>query len=71
MTDAGHKFKPDCPANYQITVQGYLDKSRADWFDGMVIEPLIHFSSPSPQTLSPYLGSVSQSPSVSLPLVSA
>ena len=41
MTDAGHKFKPDCPVIYQITVQGYLDKSRADWFDGMDIEPQV------------------------------
>ena len=41
MTDAGHKFNPDCPVIYQVTVQGYLDKSRADWFDGMVIEPQV------------------------------
>lgn len=39
MTDAGHKFNPDCPVIYQVTVQGYLDKSRADWFDGMSIVP--------------------------------
>lgn len=39
MTDAGHKFNPDCPVIYQITVQGYLDESRADWFDGMSIVP--------------------------------
>jgi hypothetical protein len=41
MTDSGHKFKSDCPVIYQITVQGYLDKSRADWFDGMDIEPQV------------------------------
>ena len=41
MTDAGHKFNPDCPAIYQITVQGYLDESRSDWFDGMAIEPQV------------------------------
>ena len=39
MTDARHTFKPDCPAIYQIIVQGYLDESRSDWFDGMAIEP--------------------------------
>ena len=41
MTDAGHTFDPDCPVIYQISVQGYLDKSRADWFDGMVIVPQV------------------------------
>jgi hypothetical protein len=41
MTDAGHTFNPDCPVIYQISVQGYLDKSRADWFDGMVIVPQV------------------------------
>ena len=41
MTDAGHKFKPDCPVIYQIIVQGYLDESRSDWFDGMAIEPQV------------------------------
>lgn len=41
MTDAGHKFDPDCPVIYQMTVQGYLDESRSDWFDGMSIEPQI------------------------------
>ncbi len=41
MTDAGHTFNPDCPVIYQITVQGYLDQSRADWFDGMAIEPQV------------------------------
>ena len=41
MTDTGHKFNPDCPVIYQITVQGYLDERRADWFDGMVIEPQV------------------------------
>ena len=41
MTDTGHKFNPDCPVIYQITVQGYLDERRADWFDGMAIEPQV------------------------------
>lgn len=41
MTDAGHTFYPDSPAIYQISVQGFLDNSRADWFDGMVIEPQV------------------------------
>ena len=41
MTDTGHQFYPDCPAIYQITVQGYLDERRADWFDGMAIEPQV------------------------------
>ena len=39
MTDTGHKFKSDNPVIYQITVEGYLDKRRADWFNGMVIVP--------------------------------
>lgn len=41
MTDTEHKFNPDCPAIYQISVQGYLDERRADWFDGMAIEPQV------------------------------
>ena len=41
MTDAGHNLNPDCPVIYQITVQGYLDESRSDWFDGMDIEPQV------------------------------
>ena len=41
MTDAGHTFDPDRPVIYQISVQGYLDQSRADWFDGMAIEPQV------------------------------
>ena len=41
MTDAGHTFNPDCPVIYQISVQGYLDERRADWFDGMVIVPQV------------------------------
>lgn len=41
MTDAGHTFDPDCPVVYQIMVQGYLDESRSDWFDGMAIEPQV------------------------------
>jgi hypothetical protein len=41
MTDVGPTLNPDCPVIYEITVQGYLDKSRADWFDGMVIEPQV------------------------------
>jgi hypothetical protein len=41
MIDAEHNFNPDCPVIYQITVQGYLDESRSDWFDGMAIEPQV------------------------------
>ena len=41
MTDAGRTFDPDCPVIYQMTVQGYLDERRSDWFDGMAIEPQI------------------------------
>ena len=41
MTDAEHMFNPDFPVIYQITVQGYLDERRADWFDGMAIEPQV------------------------------
>jgi hypothetical protein len=41
MTDAGHTFSPDSPVIYQISVQGFLDKNRADWFDGMVIVPQV------------------------------
>jgi hypothetical protein len=41
MTDAEHNLNPDSPVIYQITVQGFLDKSRADWFDGMAIEPQV------------------------------
>ena len=52
MTDSGHKFKPDCPVIYQITVQGYLDKSRADWFDGMDIEPQVDADGSSVTTLT-------------------
>lgn len=41
MTGAEHMFNPDCTVIYQITVQGYLDERRADWFDGMAIEPQV------------------------------
>ena len=41
MTDAGNTVNPDCPAIYKIIVQGYLDDSRSDWFDGMSIEPQV------------------------------
>ena len=41
MTDAGHTFNPDSPVIYQFIVQGYLDESRSDWFDGMDIEPQV------------------------------
>lgn len=38
MTNADSMHNPDRPAIYQIEVQGYLDESRSDWFDGMAIE---------------------------------
>ena len=41
MTDARRTSDSDHPAIYQIWVQGYLDESRSDWFDGMVIEPQV------------------------------
>ena len=41
MTDTEHKFNPDCSAIYQISVQGFLDEGRADWFDGITIEPQV------------------------------
>lgn len=41
MTGAGRTFSPDCPAIYQMTVHGYLDERRVDWFDGMTIEPQV------------------------------
>ena len=31
----------DCPVIYQIEVQGYLDESRSDWFDGMSVVPRV------------------------------
>ncbi len=41
MTHTGHKFNSDCTVIYEIEVQGYLDKSRSDWFDGMSIVPQV------------------------------
>ena len=41
MTDAEYTINPDGPAIYQITVGGYLDERRAEWFDSMTIEPQI------------------------------
>jgi len=41
MTKARQKLTLDCPATYQIEVQGYLDERRSDWFDGMVIAPQV------------------------------
>ena len=41
MTDAEYTINPDGPVIYQITVGGYLDERRAEWFDGMTIEPQI------------------------------
>lgn len=35
------KLTLDCPATYQIEVQGYLDEHRSDWFDGMAIMPQV------------------------------
>ena len=35
------KLTLDCPAVYQIEVQGYLDESRSDWFDDMAIVPQV------------------------------
>lgn len=42
MTEREPAFDPDRPLIYQITVQGYLDESRSDWFDGMDIEPQVN-----------------------------
>jgi hypothetical protein len=41
MTDTRRTSDPDCPDIYQIIVQGSLDESRSDWFDGMAIEPQV------------------------------
>jgi hypothetical protein len=41
MTKAGQKLTLDCPATYQIEVQGYLDEGRSDWFEGMAIVPQV------------------------------
>ena len=39
MAGAGQKLTLDCPATYQIEVQGYLDENRSEWLDGMAIQP--------------------------------
>jgi hypothetical protein len=31
----------DCPATYVIEVQGWLDESWSDWFDGMDVVPQV------------------------------
>jgi hypothetical protein len=31
----------DCPAAYVIEVQGWLDESWSDWFDGMDVVPQV------------------------------
>lgn len=41
MTQAGQKLTLDCPATYQIEVQGCLDERRSDWFDGMAVAPQV------------------------------
>ena len=33
-----HKLTLDCPATYQIVVQGYLEEHWSDWLDSMTIE---------------------------------
>ena len=37
MTNTRRKLTLDCPATYQIEVQGYLEEHWSDWFDGMAI----------------------------------
>ena len=37
MTIPRPKLTQDCPATYQIEVQGYLEEHWSDWFDGMAI----------------------------------
>jgi hypothetical protein len=37
METAGHISNPDRPSTYQIIVQGGLDSSWSDWFNGMTI----------------------------------
>ena len=41
MAGAGQKLTLDCPATYQIEVQGYLDENRSEWLDGMAIQPQV------------------------------
>ena len=42
MTNPRLKLTLDCPATYQIEVQGYLEEHWSDWFDGMLIEPEVN-----------------------------
>ena len=37
----GQKLTVGCPATYQIEVHGYLDTRWSDWFDDMVITPVV------------------------------
>ena len=37
MADSKHRPTADRPATYRITVQGRLDESWSDWFNGMTI----------------------------------
>ena len=41
MKSEGQKLSLDCPTTYQIVVQGYLDETRSEWFDGMDIVPQV------------------------------
>ena len=42
MTYTDRKLTLDCPATYQIEIQGYLDDHWSEWFDGMSIEPKVY-----------------------------
>lgn len=52
MTRAGQVLKLDCPATYQIEVQGYLDETRSEWMDRMAIVPQVDPGGASITTLT-------------------
>ena len=39
MKQAGQEPGLDRPVTYEIQVQGWLDESWSDWFDGMAVAP--------------------------------
>lgn len=42
MTYTDRKLTLDCPATYQIEIQGYLADHWSEWFDGMCIKPQVY-----------------------------
>ncbi len=47
MKKADEKLSLDRPATYQIKVQGRLDESWSDWFEGMTITVESHRNRPT------------------------